>query len=688
MNTFRDFSNLVRSRFYKMAEEGPLFTVDVSKDDLLNYYQNSFPNGTNNIFRENKEHDCNTCNKFISRIGPVVSIQNGKLMTVWGLNKKISGTYQVVANKMDRFIKKQKIGQIFLMNPEDSEVGVEKNIEDLKTPRSGHDASKDPKNLDHITWHHFSCVVPDNFLSTDRGTLMGDAKATRGVFKRGLEELSLEAIELTLDMIDNNTIYRGQEFYAMVKEFHKYKKDYMSLSDNREKELYTWQNYKKRGVKIYGTAIGTLLIDLSKGKAVEEAVASYEKKVAPENYKRPSAIITKGMINKGIEIIDELGLRKSLERRYAHLDDVSVNNVIFVNRDTRVVMKDNISEMLNDEVEEKPERFKHAEEIKIEEFINNIVPKSSKIEIKMENKYENNLMSLIAPVYPNSPLLFKWGNNFSWTYNGNATDSMIKKNVKEMGGNVDAVLRFSIQWNENGDNQDDLDAHAREPNGKHIFYQNKHKKHNSSGMLDIDIINPGNHVAIENITYTDKKKMPEGKYNFFVNNFSYRGGRSGFRAEIEFDGVIYKFSYKGKIKEKDNIIVAVVNYSKEDGFEIIESLPFDKTSKLVWGIETEKFHKVNAIMHSPNHWNKQGIGNRHYFFILDKCLNPDKARGFYNEYMRNELDKYRKVFEVLGGKMRCKESTNQVSGLGFSTTKRNAIIVRVNNSNRFLKVVF
>jgi hypothetical protein len=689
MSTFKDFANEVRKRFNMMAKEGPLFVTNISKKEVVYYYQEVFPPGTNEIFRENKEHDCNTCNKFISRIGRVVKIVDSELMTVWGVGDKLSGTYKVVADEMDALIKEQTISQIFLMNPDDAQVGVKSNIEDLTTPRVGHDSSKDPTGIDHITWNHFSCKVPSSFLSADKGTLIGDASATREVFKRGLEELSLAAMEITLDLIDSNSIYRGEEFRAIVEKFCEYKKAYESLSSDREKEFYVWLNYTGMASKIRGTAIGTLLIDLSEGMELNDAVASYEKKVAPENYKRTSSPITKRMIDKAIKKIDDLGLRDALERRYARLEDVSVNNVIHVNREAVKVMKDGLKAMLNDEVKEKPGKFDNAEEISAKDFIEKIVPKSSNIEVKLSNMHENNLMSLIAPVHADAPTLFKWDNNFSWTYNGNTADSMMKQRVKSAGGNIDAYLRFSIQWNENNDNQNDFDAHVREPKGgTHIYYPNKGRIHPSSGHLDVDIINPGPNVAVENITYTNPSKMPEGEYKLFVHNYYQRGGTSGFRAEIEFGGVIHKFSYDKKFPSQANATVAVISYSREHGLKIVKSLPHDKTSKKIWGIKTEKFHKVNAIMYSPNHWDGQGVGNKHVFFMLDKCENDGKARGFYNEFLCNNLNTHRKVFEVLGGKMKCEESSNQVSGLGFSTTKRESVIVRTNNPNRILKVKF
>jgi hypothetical protein len=95
------------------------------------------------------------------------------------------------------------------------------------------------------------------------------------------------------------------------------------------------------------------------------------------------------------------------------------------------------------------------------------------------------------------------------------------------------------------------------------------------------------------------------------------------------------------------------------------------------------------MMLSPNFWNGHGVGNKHYFFMLDGCLNDGQARGFYNEFLRAELDKHRKVIELVGSKMKAESSADQISGLGFSSTQRNELLVKVKGSfNRTVKVIF
>jgi hypothetical protein len=290
-------------------------------------------------------------------------------------------------------------------------------------------------------------------------------------------------------------------------------------------------------------------------------------------------------------------------------------------------------------------------------------------------------MSLIAPQVAGSKSMFQWDNGFSWSYTGNITDSL-KERVKAAGGNVTGDLRFSIQWNLDTFNGNDYDAHSYEPHD-HIFFSHMRS---SAGELDVDIINPQRgKVAVENIVYPSRRGMPEGEYEFKVHCYSHRGGRDGFEAEIEFDGQIHEYSYRRDLGQSAFVSVAKVKWDG-DKFTIADCLPSTTSSRQVWGLTTNRFVPVSCFMFSPNYWDGQGVGNRHYFWMLAGCKNPDAPNGFYNEFLRGEFREHRRVFEALGAKMRVQPTDDQLSGLGFSSTRRDSLVVRVDG--QIHKIVF
>jgi hypothetical protein len=462
------------------------------------------------------------------------------------------------------------------------------------------------------------------------------------------------------------------------------KKQFDKFKTDAEKELFCWGNVVSNPVsvgRVRNTSIGTLLVDLSNGEELDVAVKSFESKVAPTNYKRPTALVSKAMIENAKKKIEELGLTESLERRYATIEDIIINNVIFADRNVKKKMSGNVFDDLKESVSEKAQKFDKVEEIHIEKFLTDVLPNVNSIEVLFENKHSNNLVSLIAPVNPDSKNMFKWDNKFSWSYTGDLTDS-IKERVKNAGGNVEGDLRCSLSWS----NYDDLDLHMIEPSKFEIYYGRKNSRW---GSLDVDMNAGHGHTRspVENIVYVNKNKMQEGVYRLFVHQFARRETIDvGFEVEVEFDGVKHLFSYPKVVS--GNVDVAIIEY-RNGVFKILTSLPSSQSVKEVWGIPTQSFHKVSTIMNSPNYWDDMKVGNKHYFFMLDGCINDGKARGFYNEFLNEELNAHRKVLEVVGAKMKTDESNNQLSGLGFSSTQRNSIVCRVNgNFTRTLKITF
>ena len=678
---FTEFKGLIQAHFKKITEGvSNIFTVDVDKDEFWNTYLDSFPAGTNNIYRERREHDCCYCRHFIKSIGNVVAIKDNKIISLWDFEIN-DPTYTPVTKALSNYIHSHAISDIFLSA--EKFAGTEYNFELLDNGKSKQ-------------WDHFYLDIPESFVHRNKD-LINENKATyrdtRNVFKRSLDEITQEAVETILELISQNSLYKGEEWKAVLEKFLKYKKEYSKLTTPEDKDIYTWNKTKEAGMsigRIRNHSIGTLLVDISNNIDLDVAVGKFEAMVAPANYRRPKAIFTKKMLEDAKNTVTELGYIDSLKRRFATLDDITVNNILFSNRDAskRIEGADIFDEMKNN-IPVNTKKFSKVEEVTIEDFVNNILPTAKSIEALVENKHKSNFVSLIAPEVKDSKTMFKWNNNFSWSYTGNITDSM-KERVKAAGGKVDGDLRFSIQWNEDGTDNCDLDAHCKEADGFEICYSTAKKPYysNTKGQLDIDIINPYGKVAVENITWSDRKTMKDGKYIFFVNQFS-GSAKKGFRAEIEFDGQIFAFDYNNSMRTKENVMVAEVTL-KNGIFSIKECLPSEQTSREVWGINTNQFIPVSVVMYSPNYWDEQiGVGNKHYFFMLKDCINSESPHGFYNEFLNNSLDKHKRVFEALGGKMSAEDTNDQLSGLGFSSTLRNELIVKVIGvTERVIKIKF
>lgn len=683
---FKDFRNMISDHFKTMTKDvDRLFEVGVDKDEMWNTYLDSFPTGTNEIFRKRREYDCSCCRQFVKQIGSAVVIKNNKLETIWDLGIH-DDKFEPVAKAMSDFVRRHCVTDVYVSKFK--KVGTEYNYEQYE-------------NGTMKKWEHFQIILDDKFVDkTARsiGDIKGGFRDTKNVFKRSLDEISMDALETVLELINSNTLYKGEEWKTILMEFKRYKKEYEKLSSDDVRDLYTWENSVKAGIaigRIRNHSIGTLLVNVSNEMDLDTAVKKYEQIVAPTNYKRPKAIFTKKMLEDAKKTISELGYMDSLNRRFATLDDITVNNILFSNKDAakRISDSSDIFGELEKQAVVNPRKFSRVEEITANDFIKNVLPSAKEVEVLVENKHSNNFVSLIAPCNKDSKSMFKWNNGLSWAYSGNITDSDMKQNVKAAGGNVDGVLRFSIQWNEDGRDNCDLDAHCIEPNRNEIYFSNCRKPSLSSmtGQLDVDIIHPNGKVAVENITWSDKSKMKPGVYKFFVNQYS-GSARNGFRAEIEFNGEIYSFDYSNSMKTGQDVYVADVILDTNGEFTIKEKISGNSkvSSRTVWGISTNEFTPVSVVCYSPNYFDEQdGIGHRHLFFMLNGCKNDEEPNGYYNEFLKSELEKHKRVFEALGSKCHVEDSEDQLSGIGFSMTKRAELVVKVKGATeRILKIKF
>lgn len=647
-----------------------LFRVDVDKDALWETYLTSFPAGANPIYRARTEHDCSACKSFIRTLGSVVTIKDDRLVSIWDC--QTDDVYQPVVDALAALVRSRRVAGIFLHH--EASVGVAKNFEQ---------ATSDVK-----TWEHFFVNLPASARckKTDVGARQSAALADHDVLLRSLTEIDLDSVDAVLELIDQNSLYRGEENRHAVAEFRKLKQAFAAAADE---DLFAWAKSRSTigaVTRIRNTAIGTLLSALASSEELEAAVKAFESMVAPTNYKRPTALVTRAMVEKAKQTIDALGFTTALERRYATIDDITVNNVLFADRQARREM--NVFDELASRVPERSgKNFDRVEEVAIDVFLDKVVPGAESISVLFENRLTPNLVSLIAPVDPTAKSMFKWPNNFSWAYAGEVADS-IKERVKRAGGSVTGDLCCRLAWH----NTDDLDFHMVEPSGWRIYYPNKRLRSACGGVLDLDA-NGGDGMRpdpAENIVYADRRTMREGTYELSVHQFARREMvNGGFDVEVEFDGNVLRMSYDKHMTQGQTVDVASIKFTRAAGFEIAKSLPSSQSSRTVWGVPTQTFRRVRAVMLSPNHWDDCAVGNKHYFFMLEDCINEERARGFFNEFLSEELSAHRKVLEVVGARLKTEESDRQLSGLGFSSTQRNSVLCRVQGAfSRTVRVTF
>jgi len=659
---FEQIRAQVLAKYNEIVKTGQLYIVDLDKQTIWDTYLNAFSDETR------QSHNCNCCKSFIRQYAGIVGIKDNVRISMWDLDA-VDPEYQASVLAMREYIHSLPILGIFMETH--STCGTAQNWDDKRL----------------LTWQHYSINLPANAVMRDFGPKVASALDDKNVLQRSLEEITPDAVDTVLELIKQNSLYKGNEWLVNIEAFRKLQKEYKLLKNKQHKEHFAWNKSRISSVavnRMRNTAIGTLLNDLSIGTELDAAVRSYERVVAPANYKRPTALVTPKMVENAKQRLTELDLVGSLDRRLMSINDLTVNNALYVYRPSAKTTMD-IFDTMKADVTVNPKTLSKVEEISIQDFVTNVLPSSKNVRALVENSHMGNFVTLVGPKNPDDKSMFKWDNNVSWSYSGEVADS-IKERVKNAGGKVDGVLRISLSWH----NHDDLDLHLIDPTDDRVYYGNKIGK--CGATLDVDM-NAGmgtTRTPVENIVWSQLPKK-EGRYKVIVNNFNRReSADTGFELEIEWQGELYHFAHKNNGTSKSNFTVVQFDYTRANGVVFVGKVESNSgyASKQKWGVKTGQFHKVNAITISPNHWTNT-VGNKHFMFFLEGCKTDEKVRPFYNEFLSPDLDKDRKVFEILAGKITVEPVENELSGLGFSDTQRNSIYVEVEGAfKRILKVKF
>ncbi len=652
----------IQEKFKSLSDTGKLFYVEIDRDKIWEHYLEGF---TDPI--EKQGHNCNCCKSFLRQYGGIVTIIDNKVQSIWDIETE--ELYSGSMKNLKQYIHSLPITDVFINGFD--KLGTDKNVDKVK----------------NITWNHFYTVLPKPFINKNIDsidTIKAGLRDNKSVLKRSLDELNIDSVETVLDLINQNSLYRGKEFEGILTEFLKIQKEY-KLIPVQLKDNYCWiksTEVSQAMSRIRNTSIGTLLINLSENVDLDTAVGKFEAVVAPTNYKRPTALVTPKMVEEAKTKLSDLGLLTALERRFATSTDLDIKDILYIDKTSNLT---DVFEDIKKDSEVNPKSFSKIEEVGIEDFITKILPTTKSLSVLLENSHINNFTTLLTSVDKESSLLFKWNNPFSWSYTGGITDS-IKEKVKAAGGKVDGELRVSLSWY----NYDDLDLHVVEPNNNKIYYSNKRSL--TSGQLDVDM-NAGSGTtrnAVENIIWTNKNTMFEGKYQVIVHNFNKRETTTtGFIVEIECNGEIFNYEFKSNPINGQYQTIIEFDYSKTKGITIKGDSKSILLTKEKWGLKTNRFHKVKNIMLSPNYWNENKIGNKHYLFLLEHCISDETTRPFFNEFLKEDLNPHRKFLEILSSKLQLNPPNNQLSGIGFSDTQRSNMIVQIEGSfKRNIKIIF
>lgn len=716
----KNVNAIIQQNLNNMCSANTLFRSEITGDELWELYLKKFKPENDPIFRspESSTHNCNYCKNFIRRYGNIVKI-NDDLSISTLFDNVVEEEYKDSFSAMSHVLKKSRIADIFVetfnalknlpyeacsKNAKEFLLGVEKNVKRYTREEAKKYGGVVPNQT--ITFNHLHVRIPKKYIDmsgSSEESLTGNVRSVKEVFKRGLDQITESTLDLVCELIKQDSILNGTTYLKKVEVFKNQVFIYNTVPENL-KDRWVWKNVINNEVaRFRNEVIGTLCVDIEEGVDLTIACQAWNKKVDPANFMRATAPITQNQINAARKFVEENGYEASFSRRLANIDDIKASEILHININNNVK---NIS--IFDNIKSSPKfnnkqklNFKGVEEISINNFMSEILPTCTNIEAYFGSRMCDNLVNLVVPTSEESKPIFKWNNNYSWSYNGNlAGKSELSSRVKEKGGRIDGVFRFTHSWNELERNESLMDLHVFMPGcpvpttgggpnvvGRRVGW-NQRTDFQSKGTQDVDYTKnaPLNYIPVENITFPDINLLPEGTYVCKIHNWKFRNSGGKGRAEIALYDEIYEYVYPAT-KHQEWVEVAKVHL-KNKVFTIEHTLtPVNNSSTEMYGLKTNEFHKVNLVCLSPNYWGSDNVGNKHYFFMLENCKNPEEVRGFYNEMLKPELLKHKQVMEVLGSKCMIESIENQLAGLGFNSTVREELIVKIEDNSKKSKLL-
>lgn len=719
----KNFNRKVQSRFVEMAATGKLFRVNITGQQIWDKYLESFQDGDDPVFRdpESTTHNCNFCNNFIRRYGNIVAIDaNYQMMTLFDFD--IKGEFSNVATELEALIKSGEITEVFFETyAELNDLPYEKCKKTQDTFRLGIDTNTKRYTREEaaaynegkpeeewmvkpnqvVKFDHVHLDLPKAFVSMgskSAAAINAEYVSAFDVFIRGMEEIPLATLTLVRDLINQKSILDGEAHLNKIEAMIPLKQEYDSL-ERMEVRNWCWiKSYKFQFAKFRNELMGVLCTDLAEGKNLMDACKLWNKRVDPANYMKAVAPFTEAQKKNAVKRINELGVEQSFVRRLATIDDIKASEILHINSGKGEIAEVSILDSIKaPSHQHKKNQFDGVEEVGIEKFMKDILPGCTSVEAYLTNKHRGNMVNMTTTTEETNKSIFKWGNDYSYTFSGNlAGKSMIKEAVKSQGGKVDGVLRFSIMWAEDSIDDSDLDAHAEERGrgAANLVYYSNRVSHSTGGNLDIDIRHPqahkkGGQKVVENIAYPSIDKLKGRKIIFKIDQFTARKSQ-GFKAEIEFDGQMFSYSQIGPVKGRVDIATVEIDDAGEFTITHHRDVVEGETASVeLYGLQTNQFHKVNLACLSPNHWGENSVGNKYYMFMLDGCKAPGPVRTFHSENLIPELHEIRSVLDVLGDTVTVPSTTKQLAGLGFNSTVADELIVKLSGSHkRTVKIKF
>lgn len=383
---------LVKVRESFDAHSGPLLKTDA--DGLYELYLDGLP-------QERQTHVCHACARFIRTYGALATVEDdGSLRAAMWAADDVPEFYADAFAALRARVEKARIVAPFLSR--DRLWG---------SPVTG-------------AWSHPAVVPAEGIVYREQALTAGQAMATKrenfGTVSRALTDFKPAALDQLVRLFDAEALRGAEKFSGPIK----WLRALCGRPRGRRGENLLWRAVAVApdGFCHPRTSVAAPLLDaIEAGLPFEAIRAKFDEMTHGLRYQRPQAAPTVGNIRAAEALVEKLGIARSLERRFARLDEVPTIWAPRAARDApqaggvfgHLTAKGRGSAPMVD---------LPTITMTWDKFARTVLPSAEQLQVVAPSR--GNYRALLTAQNADAPLIFKWGNPISgYVYHGGSLAS-------------------------------------------------------------------------------------------------------------------------------------------------------------------------------------------------------------------------------------------------------------------------
>lgn len=423
---FAALRELVADALNRVPNDAPVFTT--SAEGLFETFLDALPG-------ERQVHTCSACRAFFRRYGGLATVNpDGTLKPViWDSIADVPDFYAHACRRLSRTVRAAEITGLLV-----SRERV------LGTPISRYFPRYEHLWLRHSRAYAGTAEAAERLRVSRREGVKVVTTAV-DIYHQVIVDRALRLVE-TLPIAEK-FVGPLRWLSDLLVDLSRLKRD---RSTNRNAHNLIWRTVARapEGYLHWGaSALGELLEDLRLRRSDATALKNFRSRTDSLVYQRPIALPTAGNVDRAEALVEKLGIRRSLERRYAVLEDCLVAwRPSFTERRAPRAVGGVFAGLARRSIAE-PE-LNVTQTLTWTKFRDTVLPDVIELQVALAAAREP-LITLTAPVHADAPPPFKWNSGVAWyVYHRGASPETF--NLPRTGGflPVVAVVPLPTCWHD------------------------------------------------------------------------------------------------------------------------------------------------------------------------------------------------------------------------------------------------